>query len=211
MRRFTWLIVPLALLCIEGGVQAWRHAELQVSKAPVFYWKGAELRTTDPSDFGLALKMYRADRGAEKTESLPEGRKITVFYFEWDSIELGPFIDASGHETEVCNVNAGFKVLQSGERRMHRFENGETLGFNHTLLAQADGRRVYAYKIPWIQGIGEWATMKSGDFATRISRSFLRRRGAGRVLQAGIYGAASEEEAWALFQHKVLDDMEWRE
>ena len=203
------LIIPLLLLAIEGGVQAWRHAPIAPSTAPVFSWKGAPLVTTAPPPFGEALAMCRADRGAELTKPLPDGRKLTVFYFEWDLIELGPFAAVGSHESEVCNVAAGFKLLESGGQRSHTFANGETLTFNYTLLAETNGRPVYVYKLPWIQGFGLWAS-HTQDRSTRLRTSVLRHSGAGRVLQVGLFGATSEDEAWGVFQREVLDGLEWK-
>ena len=207
--RLSWLFIPL-LLAIEGGVQAWRHVGPAPSKAPVFYWKGAELLTSAPPPFGSALTLYKADRGSEKTELLPDGRKMTLFYFEWDRMELGPMIDAGGHKAEQCNVEYGsFKLQRSGEKRIHKFPNGETLSFDYTLLAEPNGRQVYVYKIPWLQGFGALDDM-SNDRTTRLCRSFIRHCGAARVLEAGIFGAASEDEAWGLFVREVLEKLEWR-
>ena len=212
MIRPVILLVPLLILAIEGGVQAWRHVGIKPSTAPVFYWKEATLLTSSPPPFGTALKMYRADRGAEQMIELPESRKMTLFYFEWDSIELGPFCEVGGHEAEVCNVAYGsFKLLKSGGERIHTAANGETMCFSHTLLADPNGRSVHVYKIPWIQGFGVWqATDSSRDRSLRLRRAFLRYCGAARVLEAGIFGAASEEEAWGLFEREVLEKLEWR-
>lgn len=203
------LLIPILLLAIEGGVQAWRHADLPHSNAPLFCWKGARLVTAAPEPFGRALTLYRADRGAEQTRQLPGGGKMTVFYFEWDCMDLGPIISMNGHEAEVCNVAAGYKLIQSGGHRIRRFANGEVLDFASTWLAEPNGKLVYVYKLPWIQGFGAWQVNSSVDRSLRLHRSFLRHRGAGRVLEAGIFGAASEDEAWSLFQREVLDQLEW--
>jgi hypothetical protein len=208
---------PLAILllsflaALEAGVFAWRHVGITPSTAPVFFWKGAPLLTTAPPPFGDALKMYRADRGAEQSKELPEGRKMTLFYFEWDRIQPGPFDGVSGHEVQICNVEHGsFKLLQGGGKRIYRAPNGEQLYLTYTLLAEPNDKPVYVYKIPWIQGFGEWDATDSGrDRTYRLRRSFLRYCGAARVIQAGIFGAASEDEAYALFQHEVLDKLEW--
>jgi len=191
-------------------VQAWRHADIPVSKAPVLYWKGAELLTSAPSSLGAALTLYRADRGAEKTEMWPAGRKMTLFYFEWDSLELGAFNDAvGGHATEVCNVEYGsFKLLQSGGHRVYQAANGETLAFDCTQLAERGGTPVYVFRMPWLQGYGTLEGLTQNR-ATRLRSSFMRHRGAARVLEAGIFGAASEDEAWELFRREVLDRLEW--
>jgi len=205
-------VIPLLLLAIEGAVQAWRHVGNEPSKGPLFYWKGAELLTNSPLPFGRALALYRADRGAERTEVLDGGRKMTFFYFEWDCIDLGPFIVLGGHDAKICNVEFGaFKLLQSGKCRIHKFSNGETMCFDYTLLAESNGEQVHVYKISWIQGYGAWKSMEGDDRKTRLSRSFLRHRGAARVLEAGIFGAASEDEAWGLFQREVLEKLEWSE
>jgi hypothetical protein len=208
--RLTWLIIPLLLLAIEGGVQAWRYVGDIPSTAPVFYWKGAELLTTAPPPFGYALELYRADRGSEMTEMLPNGRKLTFFYFEWDSIKLGSFNEIGGHPAEVCNVEHGsFKLLQSGGKRTHKFDNGEAMRFDYTLLAEPSGKPVHVYKIPWKQGYGTWVDTTLDERFTRLRQSFLRHSCAARVLEAGIFGAAGEDEAWGLFVREVLDKLEW--
>ncbi|MEI8310795.1 MAG: hypothetical protein WCH98_08570 [Verrucomicrobiota bacterium] len=209
--RLLYISLPLLLLAIEGGVQTWRHVGILPSTAPVFCWKGTPLLTTAPPPFGKALEMYRADRGAEQTMELPEGRKMTLFYFEWDGMTLGPFIDLSGHAAEVCNVDYGsFKLVHAGDKRIYTATNGEALYFNYTLLTDPNGQPVHVYKIPWVQGFGEWVSTPSVDRITRLRRSFLRHRGAARVLEAGIFGAANEDEAWALFEREVLEMLVWR-
>jgi len=141
---------------------------------------------------------------------LPEGRKMSIFYFEWDHIEFGPFIDVGGHEAEVCNVQHGsFKLLEGGGHRMYRFPNGETMNFDYTPLADPNGNSVHVYKCPWIQGMGKWINAASVDRFTRLRRTLIRHVSAARVLEAGIFGAANEEEAWGLFQHEVLEKLEW--
>ena len=155
--------------------------------------------------------MYQADRGAEQTKDLPDGRKMTLFYFEWDRIQPGPFDGVSGHEVQICNVEHGsFKLLQGGGKRIYKATNGELLYLTYTLLAEPNDKPVYVYKLPWIQGFGEWDATDSGrDRTFRLRRSFIRYSGAARVIQAGIFGAASENEAYDLFQHEVLDKLEW--
>jgi len=202
------LLVPLLLLSIEGGVNAWRNAEIEPSKAPLFCWKGAELLTKAPPELEHAFRDYRPDRGAERKMMLPNGRRMTIFYFEWDQMNVSPVMLSGGHEAEVCGAAEGFKVIQTGGHRSHKFSNGETLTFDFTLLAEPNDMPVYIYKISWVQGYGT-LEMKLNDRAGRIQRSFLRHRGASRVLEAGIFGAANEDEAWATFQHEVLEKLVW--
>jgi hypothetical protein len=198
------------LVALEAGIPAWRRAGLQPSTAPVFYWKGAPLLTSAPPPFGNALKLYRPDRGAELTKEFPGGCKMTLFYFEWDRIDLGPFNVVGDHAAEVCNVEYGsFILLQSGGQRNYTAPNGETLRFNYTLLALPNGNPVHVYKIPWIQGFGTWVDTKPDERTSRLQLSFLRHQGAGRVLEAGIFGAASEDDAWGLFLREALEKLQW--
>ena len=200
----------LFLVILEAGLLAWRHVGITPSTAPVFYWKGAPLVSTAQSSFGKALEMYRADRGAEQIKDLPAGRNMTIFYFEWDKIDFGYHVDLAGHEAETCNVEFGsFKLLQRRRQAIYKASNGETLDFNFTILADPSGKPTYVYKIPWVQGFGAWVGRNGGGRLTRLRLSFLRHKGAGRVLEAGIFGAASEDEAWSLFQHEVLDKLVW--
>ena len=206
------VLIPVALatflVILEAGILAWQKFA-PVSSAPVFSWREEPLLTKAPQPFGQALTLYRADRGAEQTKQLSEGRSLTVFYFEWDNIDLGPFSDVGGHSAEMCNVMYGsFKLLQAGAQRTHTFANGEKLCFNYTLLADPNGKQVHVYKIPWMQGFG-MRVDPSKNRAAHIWYSLLHHRGAGRVLEAGLFGAASEDEAWTLFQREVLAKLQW--
>jgi len=206
------LLLPAALaaflLLQETGILTLRWAA-PVSKAPVFSWREKTLLSKAPPPFGQALTMYRADRGAEQLMQLPEGRSLTVFYFEWDNIDLGLFCDVGGHPAEMCNVEYGsYKLLQAGGQRTHTFPNGEKLRFNYTRLADPTGKQVHVYKIPWMQGFG----MRVDPWKNRAAHlwySLLRHRGVGRVLEAGLFGTANEDEAWSIFQHEVLDKLQW--
>ena len=200
----------LFLASLEGGVLAWR-GNVPVSTAPVFSWNGAPLLSSAPPPFGKALEMYRADRGAEKTQELPEGRKITLYYYEWDQVSLGPFVDVAGHPVELCNVEYGsFKLQKSKVERRYLCANGETLCFNSTWLTDPNGKPVFVYKISWIQGYGVWDDSKFGNRNYRFRRSFLRHQGAARLLEVGIFGSDTEDEAWKLVQSDVLAKLEWQ-
>ena len=110
---------------------------------------------------------------------------------------------------EVCNVEyGGFKLLQSGGHRNHQASNGETLTFDCTHLAERGGTPVYVFRMPWLQGYGALEGLTQNR-AIRLRSSFMRHRGAARVLEAGIFGAANEDEAWELFRREVLDRLEW--
>jgi hypothetical protein len=202
--------VILFLVVLEAGVALWQH-NIPVSTAPVFSYPPAVANFGKSATLAPAIEMYRADRGAELTKDLPDGRKMTIFYFEWDKVKLGPFSIVGGHDTELCNVEYGsFKLLQKGKQRIHTAANGETLRFNYTLLAESNGKPVYVYRMPWIQGFGTWVNLGMNDRTTRVRRALFRQQGEARVLQGGISGVASEDEAWGLFQREVLDRLEWK-
>jgi hypothetical protein len=205
------LILIFLILAAEAGVQLWRHYDLKASTDPVFFWKDAELVTTAPPPFGQALEMYEADRGMETFRSLEGGGRLQTMYMEWDDLEAGPFSALAGHESEVCNVTAGFTILESRIPRVFEVPGTKPLEFHYARLADASGRIVHAYKMPWIQGIGAWQIDSSRDRSLRLQRSFLRHRGAARVIQFGVSGVASEEEAWAIVQRELQDRLEWRE
>lgn len=209
--RFFWLAIPLGLLAIEGAVQGWRHSEYEPSTDPVFNWRGAELVSTAPPPFGDALEIYHADRGSSKKWPIADGRSINLFYFEWDEMETGPFADIGGHDAEVCNVAAGFKMIRTGELRTYRPEGRGPLVFRTTVLSEPNGNTVYVFKLPWIQGVGEWHVNSSSDRWLRFKRSFIRHKGQARVLEAGVFGAAGEEEAWGIVESEILGKLEWQE
>jgi hypothetical protein len=205
------LLIPLALLLLEGGVQAWRHAGLEPSTAPVFTWSGGELQSPDQASgrFAAALKIYRADRGSQQSMEFPDGRSMDLFYLEWDDVEAGPFADMAGHEPEVCNAASGFTILEAGVPREFDAGEGKSLLFHYTAMISPGGKPVHVYKMPWVQGIGPWHIDSSRDRSLRLQRSFIRHRGAARVLQAGVFGAEDEEEAWEIFQREVLAKLDW--
>jgi hypothetical protein len=205
------LLIPLALLLVEGGVQAWRRAGLDPSTAPVFSWDGAELLspTAASGRFAVALNVYRADRGSQQVIELPGGRTMELTYLEWDDVETGPFAEMAGHEPEVCNAASGFKILQTGVPRECAAGDGKSFLFHYTAMESPTGKRVHVYKMPWVQGIGPWHIDSSRDRSLRLQRSFFRHRGAARVLQVGVSGTESEAEAWETFQREVLDRLEW--
>ncbi len=205
------LILIFLILAAEAGVQLWRHYDLKASTDPVFFWKDAELVTRSDPTFGRALDVYRADRGMEAFRNLPAGARLQTFYIEWDGVEAGPFIDVSGHETDYCNVAAGFTLLEADVPRIFEIPGRPPFEFYYTRLADPSGKIVHAYKMPWIQGIGAWQINSAYNRSLRLQRSFLRHRGAARVIQFAVSGVASEEEAWAIVQRELQDRLEWRE
>lgn len=208
-KSICWLIPVGVMLAIEGGVQGWRHSAFEASEDPIFNWRGSELVSTAPAPFGEALKIYHADRGSEKKWPLADGRSINLFYFEWDEMETGPFADIGGHDAEVCNVAAGYHMVRTGSLRTYVPPGQKPLVFRTTVLSEPSGKIIYVFKLPWIQGVGEWHVNSSSDRWLRFKRSFIRHRGQARVVEAGVFGAESEEEAWQIVIKEVLNPLEW--
>ena len=206
--RITILIIAF-LVALEAGVALWRH-NVPVSTAPVFYWKEEPLLTTAPPPFGDALNLYRANRGAEQTKELPEGRKMTVFYFEWDRVDAGPLMNIGEHLPEVCNTAAGF-ILESREpNRVFEASGHSPLVFDTTTFSDPTGRNVHVFKAAWIQGLGSWDIRESNNRFSRLVKSFRRGRGAARVLECGVTGAQNKNQAWQIFQNQVLQRLIWQ-
>jgi hypothetical protein len=203
------LLLAFLLLAVEGGVQFWRHRELAPATTPVFHWKNAGLVTEATGPFGAALNMYRADRGMERFDDLPDGGRLQLLYLEWDDLEAGPFSDLAGHESEVCNITAGFTILESRVPRVLNTPGEPSLEFHYARLLDHAGRTVHAYKMPWIQGIGAWHLDSSRDRSLRFQRSFTRHRGAARVIQMAVFGAPDESTAWNIVQGELHRQLEW--
>lgn len=208
--RLFLLSACAAILVVEAGVQFWRQREIPASAAPVFSLPGVELQRTAEPPFGAALEQYRADCGAMHSIALPEGKRIDLFYFEWDVMDVGPLSDVLAHEAEVCNVAAGFKVVTTGRILRYDAGAGGMLDFRHTELDDGSGQRIHVFKLPWVQGIGAMHIGSYRDRFLRLERSFIRHRGSARVLQAGVYGAADVEEAWGIVQAELLAGLDWQ-
>jgi hypothetical protein len=208
--RLILLLGSAAILLAEVGIQFWRHREIPASVAPVFSLPGVELLRTAEPPFGAALEQYRADRGAMHSIALPEGKRIDLFYFEWDAMDVGPLSDTLGHDAEVCNVAAGFDVVTTG--RIFRYDAGAggMLDLRHTELDDGSGKRIHVFKLPWVQGIGAMHIGSYRDRFIRLERSFIRHRGSARVLQAGVFGAADVDEAWRIVEAELLAGLDWQ-
>lgn len=208
--RLILLLGSATILLAEAGVQFWRHRGIPISAAPVFSLSGVELLRTAEPPFGAALEQYRADCGAMHSIAFPDGKRIDLFYFEWNAMEVGPLSDILGHDAEVCNVAAGFDVITTG--RIFRYDAGAggMLDFRHTELDDGSGQRIHVFKLPWVQGIGAMHIGSSRDRFIRLERSFIRHRGSARVLQAGVFGAADADEAWRIVQAELLAGLDWK-
>jgi hypothetical protein len=153
--------------------------------------------------------MYGADRGAEWNHSTPDGSRLTVFYFEWDQVKIGPVMDMAGHSPDECNVAAGFTLKAILPSRTYEVPGQPPLVFDATHFTSPTGSSVHMFKMPWIQGIGARKLREGAERTQRLQNSFLRHQGAARVLQAGVFNAQNADHAWQTFRTEVLDHLKW--
>lgn len=208
-RRIS-LVLCIFFVALEVGLFAWRQLATPVSNAPFFVWPAAAGRFDQSPDLAPAVAAYNADRGAEIKFDGNGGSSLTAFYFEWDNVEVGPLMNLGGHSPDECNLALGYKLLAIEENKNFVVSGQPPLVFDCTKFEDLNGGTVYIYKMAWIQGIGSWQLRVGKHRFERISRSFIRHSGAGRVVQAGVFGAIDENEAWNLFEQKVLKELIWK-
>lgn len=204
------ILLLLALLSVEVGVQLWHHRETPSSGGPVFFLTNVNLVSEAPPPLGTALEIYRANRGTDETAELPDGTRLQIMYFEWDTLEAGPFANLSGHESASCNVAAGFAMAEDHPPRKFETPGQPALDFNASRLIDPNGKDVFTYKMPWFQGQGTWLVHSDRNRWLRFQRSLTRHRGAARVLQFAVFGAANEDAAWEVIRQRLDRDIEWR-
>jgi len=118
-------------------------------------------------------------------------------------------MDLVGHVPEQCNVVAGFTLESVNPDRIFESTGQAPLMFDSTTLTDPGGRTFYAYKGAWMQGFGSRDIREGLSRRDRFDNSFVRGRGAARVLQMGITGAQDEAHAWQIFQSEVLGKLAW--
>jgi hypothetical protein len=207
--RFALLFIAL-LVVGEAGVQLWRHLPAPVSTDSVFSFPPAAANFDKPGKLAPAIELYGADRGAEWNLSTAGDTRLTVFYFEWDEVEVGPLMSMAGHSPDECNVAAGFTLHAILPPRSHEVPGQQPLAFDATHFTDPSGRSVHMFKMPWIQGLGARKLREGAVRSQRLHNSFIHHAGAARVLQAGVFDAKDADHAWQTFQHQVLDHLEWR-
>lgn len=158
-------------------------------------------------------EMLNCDRGQTGVIQVGAGRMIDVNYFEWDDTDATGLADAFGHAPDVCMGNAGMKVEQYLPNRTHRLGDAN-LVFDSTLFRDKSGAPLYIFKLSWAEGMDGINLLRegprSGDFRRFKFQAVARRwrpRYA-RVLMLGVFGAASEEEAWNLTRLNVLEELQ---
>lgn len=208
------LAVPGLLIALEFAVPAWRN-HIPLSTAPVFSLPMARDAMRNPVAFQKAIDVYHADRGAKIELAGPDKTSLTVFYFEWDNVEDHPKMkdrrkrDFYGHNSEYCNIHAGFTLQSHNADRIFKSPGQPALVFNATTYADPAKQPVYVYKITWVQGLGSLQVRDRDERYARLKYAFDRGRGAARIIDCGIFGAQDESHAWQIFQTQVVQHLAW--
>ena len=208
MKLLPLIALAAFLATLDASIRYWRSSA-PVSTAPIFSLPMVEEALAKPGPFQRTLDIYSADRGAKLELDGPQGTAITVFYIEWEEVEVAPLMDIVGHTPELCNVPAGFDFLSLEPERIYSSGGRSPMNFDSTIFEDPSGRIIYVYKAAWIKGVGSWSIRKDESRSARLTSAFKRGRGPARVLQAGITGAVDESHAWQIFQSQVLSQLAW--
>jgi hypothetical protein len=217
VRWLALLAIPLAVAAAEGLGWWWMHPPGDsggVRTLSYSFPSGRYGCAERPLDKEIAGKLH-CDHGQTGTILAGAGRRIEVNYFEWDDTSSTGLADAFGHAPDVCMGNAGSKVEQFLPNRHHPLD-GSDLIFDATLFRDASGAPLYIFKLSWAEGMegvnllrdgprsGDYRKFKFKAVAQRWRPRFAR------VLMLGVFGAASEEEAWKLAKLNVLEELQLR-
>jgi hypothetical protein len=138
-----------------------------------------------------------------------------VNYFEWDDTGSTGLAEAFGHAPDLCMANAGIQVEQFLPNRHHLLD-GSDLIFDTTRFRDASGAPLYIFKLSWAEGMEGVNLLRDGPQGADARKFKFKAVGqrwrprAARVLMLGVFGAASEEEAWKLARLNVLEELQLR-
>jgi hypothetical protein len=203
------LVLISILVLGEAGLALWRHLPIEPSTAPVFSFPPAAANFGKSPKLAPAIELYGADRGAEWNHTAPDGTRLTVFYFEWDKVAVGPVMSIAGHSPDECNVAAGFTLKDILPPRSYDVPGQPPLVFDATHFTDPSGRSVHMFKLAWVQGLGSRPLREATRRMERAGNALLRHQGAARVLQAGVFDAQNADHAWQTFRTQVLDRLQW--
>ena len=208
MSVFPLVSLSAFLLLLELAIPAWRNST-SLSHDPVFSLPMMEQAMKHPGKFQTSIDVYQADRGAELKLPGPDDSSLTLFYFEWDQVEIGPMMQISGHAPEVCNVAVGFTLKSRHPQRVFASPGHSSWEFDSTTFLDPQGNEVHVFKTAWMQGFGCWDIRQGENRKSRLATSFTCGRGAARVIQCGVTGAQDQAHAWRIFQSEVLGKLLW--
>jgi|GEM_PF-4481366 len=208
LRLFLGVLIAVCLA--EAAVPLFRSLPRRDGDGAVYSWRSpAPAVPVEDRNTEMAREQYRPDRGGQWKIEKPGGLLMSVYYFEWDALETAPTMILDSHHAEICNVSAGFKILDRLPSHLFEAPGGEKVEFDATRYADPAGGTVYVFKNVWLANTGNWELRhKKRDMRLRLS--FVRRNDAARLLEGGIYEAADAEEAWETFHADVLSHLDWK-
>ena len=211
-----WLAIAALATCLavvgsEAGWQAWLALRPPGPDSPVFNWTGGADGTdrSGTEAFAYAMETYQADRG-RWVDLPPDGNiSVQVQIIEWDNIEDGPMMEVKQHAPEICNVAMGYAFLGVEQPRV--WNDRYPLRFDCTAFRSPAGQTVHMFKAAWMAGVGNLPLANSGENRlARLVASLQKRAGAARVMQVGVFGAGSSDEAWGICERNVLGECVWK-
>lgn len=203
--------VLIATGIAEAAVLLFRGLPRKGGDGAVYSWvdKAAAVPVEDYNT-KMAREAYRSDRGGQwKVDSNGE-KRVSIYYFEWDELETAPTMVLDGHHAELCNEAAGFKLLERLPSRFLEAPDGDKVEFDFTRFKDPAGHVVYLFKNVWLANTGNW-DLRHKSRGKRLQLSFVRRKDAARVLQAGVYSARDADEAWEIFRSEILSHLAWNQ
>lgn len=208
--RFAIALIVLVLLA-EVGPALWRWTRPPACQDPCFSFPPAAERFGDPDSLDADMRRQHPDRGSRVELPGPEHTRVSLIWMEWDAGTEDPFMTIGEHYPEMCNVSAGFKFLGIERPRTHQVPGQQPMVFDTTRFTDPAGRSVVLFKLAWIQGFGSWDVREArDDRLLRLRRSFLRHRGAARLVHAGVFDARDPDHAWQVLRTTVLDRLVWK-
>lgn len=205
------IAVIALVVTIETSIAIWRATPAKPVATGSFEWPWPQEISPDPVHLARAIQVYGADQGWERQTVNADGLKMTAHFFQWAKVKTGPMMIISGHTPKECNAAAGFALVAEAVRLKWNGPNGDLLQFHSSEFKTPNGGSLFVFKTAWLQGLGSITLNPGSDRIERVKGSLHPIVGEGRVLQAGIFGADNEKEAWNYFQTEILQRLVWKQ
>jgi len=204
-----------AFLMAEGMAYWWMHPTGHLDGVQVLHFQ----MPTDPT-WKEKPEIYENVRDGLKCSGGstgdfidPTGAIVHLAYIEWNPDGKGAPIEAFNHLPESCMGSIGLKLETFDKERLYSLSNGNKLVFDATVFRKPFSfEKIYVFKGIWVEGL-EGADLRAGAFGGnhkdlptyRIQAAKHRfSPDYSRVVMGAIEGTSSSEDAWMLFQNKVL-------
>lgn len=189
------------LLGIEAATEAWyrfREGERSRSTAWSIQWPEQSSGFRFESVPEEARSILRYSEGDSANIQWPGGLTWQVFFFQWEPGKASAQL-ATMHRPEICLPAAGFKFISKIDGTEVQ-ASGVAFSFEGSIF-DADGSRMYIFRCLWEdQPALGLSQSRRFDLSVmgRLKSSWYGRRNLGqKLLQVGIVGANSEDEARA--------------